>query len=142
MAIQAVKKPVAAVAPAAKPAVAPPAMAVGAKAVAPVAEAPIAEGSDDAAEPKEPRKTRKDFATHEEFCDYKIDLAEKAVVKWTERVTLWKAKKLNKDADAKVKMEKKSEKLIASFIQTQINMGTDQKKIDQMVAAFRLAAGA
>jgi len=109
--------------------------------VAPAAEvAGTTEESEDDADAKQPRMTRKDFATHEEFCDYKIGLAKQNVVKWTERVALWEQKKVNKDADVLVKKAKKADKLIETWIQTQRDMGTPQEEIDAMVKGFKQMA--
>lgn len=135
MGVQIAKKAVPAVAPVAKPAVPPnyaPAAALPA-----TAAAPQAEGADDADDVKEPRKTRKDFESWEGFCDYKVAVAEKNVVKWQERAALWATRKTTKDADVAVKKQKKADKLIAAWIKIQEDMGTDPAAIKEMVAAFK-----
>src|SRR3989442_245263 len=114
MGVQIAKKPAAVAAPA-KPFVGtPPAKPAPVAPVAPVettADAEAQEEAEEAAVAKEPKKKRADFATHEDFCDYKIGLAEEALVRATKKVQLWKDKKANKDADVLVKKEKKADKL-------------------------------
>lgn len=86
---------------------------------------------------KEPRKTRKDFATHEDFCDYKIAQSEEAVLRAQKKVALWTERKVNKDADVLVKKQKKSDKLFAAFIQVQRDMGMSEDFIKNAVEEFK-----
>ena len=144
MAVTLAKKSVAVAVPA-KPVVAGPVAKPVLAAVPPVAEPAVDPAAtvdddaadDDAATAKEPRRTRKDFATHEEFCDYKIGLATANVAKWQERIALWTEKRANKDADVKVKKMKKAEKLIAAFIQIQRDLGMPEDKIAKMADSFK-----
>lgn len=134
MAVQVAKKPAVVVA---KPTVAPAAKPALVAVPAVDTTETVEEGAEEEVEAPVERKKRKDFASHEDFCDYKVALAEVNVVKWTDRVALWKAKKLNKDADQKAKDEKKAEKLIAAFVQVQTRLGKTPEQIQKMVEAFK-----
>lgn len=138
MAVTIAKKPV--VAPPAKPANAyAPQQAVAAP-VANPANPPAAvaeeQDEDDEKPAKEPRKKRSDFATWEEFCDYKIANYKAMLERTTAKVTLWEQKKVNKDADLAEKQQKKADKLVAAWIAVQRKLGTPEEVIQEKVKLF------
>lgn len=117
---------------------------------APAAPAPVAApaadpGAEMVTEPEgdapSARKTRKDFATPVEFYEYKRQNALVNVAKWAEIAKVWEAKKLNPGADNVEKQQKKADKLLNTWIETQRQLGMPEEKIQELLAVFQQKLG-